>query len=100
DSIYLDYGGGAGMFVRMMRDRGFNFWWSDKYCENIYSQKFSIQESVKNEIVLEAITAFEVFEHLSEPQKTIDDLLKRTNTLIFRGLVVYNARTWATCFFL
>ena len=38
---YLDYGGGYGIYVRMMRDKGFNFYWSDEYCENLYAKKFS-----------------------------------------------------------
>ena len=26
---FLDFGGGHGTFVRLMRDRGFNFFWQD-----------------------------------------------------------------------
>jgi hypothetical protein len=33
----LDFGGGHGVFVRMMRDRGFRFEWSDSYAKNLYA---------------------------------------------------------------
>ena len=35
---FLDYGGGHGTFVRLMRDRGFNFFWK------IYMRKTSMPE--------------------------------------------------------
>jgi hypothetical protein len=28
---FLDYAGGYGVFVRLMRDYGFDFYWYDKY---------------------------------------------------------------------
>ena len=28
---FLDYGGGYGVFVRLMRDIGFDYYWQDKY---------------------------------------------------------------------
>ena len=31
----LDYGGGYGVFSRMMRDSGFDFRWSDRYANNL-----------------------------------------------------------------
>ncbi len=37
---YLDYGGGYGIFVRIMRDKGFNFYLHDLYAENIYAKHF------------------------------------------------------------
>jgi hypothetical protein len=36
----LDYGGGHGAFVRMMRDLGFDFLWFDKYAENLFAIGF------------------------------------------------------------
>jgi hypothetical protein len=37
---FLDYGGGAGLFVRLMRDRGFDFYLLDKYCANVFAAGF------------------------------------------------------------
>src|ERR1700740_257975 len=36
----LDFGGGHGMLVRMMRDRGFQFHWQDRYASNDYARGF------------------------------------------------------------
>jgi hypothetical protein len=40
NSSFLDYGAGFGMFVRLMRDNGFNFLWFDKYCKNLFARGF------------------------------------------------------------
>ena len=53
---YLDIGGGYGLLTRLMRDIGFDFYWSDPYCENILAKGF---ESSNNNPI-SAITAFEV----------------------------------------
>ena len=37
---FLDYGGGYGVFVRLMRDIGFDYYWQDKYTENLFAQGF------------------------------------------------------------
>src|SRR5437870_10002677 len=34
--IMLDYAGGYGVFVRLMRDLGYDFYRQDPYCENIF----------------------------------------------------------------
>src|SRR6187551_714050 len=57
---FLDYGGGYGMFVRLMRDKGFDFYRYDTYCKNMFAEGFDD----KGELDYELITAFEVFEHL------------------------------------
>jgi hypothetical protein len=36
----LDYAGGYGVFVRLMRDRGFDFYRHDPFCENLFSKHF------------------------------------------------------------
>lgn len=82
-SRYLDYGGGYGIFVRMMRDNGYNFYWEDEYCENLYAKLFQITQAANTTEPFEVITAFEVFEHLAQPMKEIERLLTRTDTIIF-----------------
>jgi len=69
---YVDYGGGYGMLVRMMRDRGYNFNRYDTYCENLFAKGFDVTDpGSKSPYTL--LTAFEVFEHLENP---VDDLRK------------------------
>ncbi len=78
---FLDYGGGYGVFVRMMRDLGFNFLWYDKYCNNIFSQGF---EADKNSSYrYELVTAFEVFEHFVKPLEEIEKIFKFSRNILF-----------------
>lgn len=76
---FLDYGGGNGMFVRMMRDSGFNFYWHDKYASNQFAKGFESPQDERFSLV----TAFEVFEHLPQPLEAIEDMFHYSDTLIF-----------------
>lgn len=76
---FLDYGGGNGMFVRMMRDRGFEFYWQDRYSPNQFAEGFEIPQDKK----IDLITAFELFEHLLQPLETIEDMFRCSDTIIF-----------------
>ena len=80
---YLDYGAGYGLYVRLMRDFGFNFYWSDEYCENIFVAKFSAADLPENEQKFEVVTAFEVFEHLVDPIREIEKILKLSDSIFF-----------------
>ena len=75
---FLDYAGGYGVFVRLMRDIGFDFCWDDKYTSNLFSVGFEW----KKESPVDAITLFEVFEHFVEPMKEIERLLDISDTII------------------
>jgi hypothetical protein len=76
---FLDYGGGNGMFVRMMRDRGFDFYWHDKYALN----QFAVGFEVHNGIRFSLLTAFEIFEHLPQPLETIADMFQYADAVVF-----------------
>lgn len=78
--IFQDYAAGYGIFVRLMRDIGFDFCWSDKYSANLVARGFNCKEETKH---YEAITSFELLEHLENPIATIGEILKKTDTLIF-----------------
>lgn len=79
---YLDIAGGYGLLTRLMRDIGFDFYWSDIYCQNIFAQGFDIVENKKS---FSGITAFEVLEHVYDPIEFIKNSLKdaKTSTIIF-----------------
>lgn len=79
DAKFLDYGGGTGLFVRLMRDFGFDFYWSDKYGRNEFAVGFEAKEHDGYELV----TAFEVFEHLSDPLAAVDEILAKTGSILF-----------------
>jgi len=82
DGRYVDVAGGYGMLTRLMRDYGFDFYWSDKYCENLLARGF---ESIKTSPPFAAITAFEALEHIHDPLAFIKESLSEsgTKTIIF-----------------
>ena len=62
---FVDYGGGYGLFVRMMRDKGFAFNLYDIFCENIFAKGFEVEPELSGKY--ELLTEFEVYEHLVYP---------------------------------
>lgn len=75
---FLDYAGGYGIFVRLMRDVGFDFYLEDKFCENLVARGFNGKEEK-----YELITSFESFEHFPDPISEIKELLKKSNNILF-----------------
>ena len=80
-SAFLDFAAGYGLFVRLMRDYGFNFFWSDPYTENIFAKGFEFNPVANNKV--ELVTAFECFEHFSDPLKEIKKILEYSDNIIF-----------------
>ena len=76
---FLDYAGGYGVFVRMMRDIGFNFYWDDKFTTNLFSRGFEYNSKTK----IDAVTTFESFEHFVNPMQEIEKLISISNCIIF-----------------
>ena len=76
---FLDYAGGYGVFVRMMRDIGFDFYWDDKYTTNLFAMGFEYNNLDK----YKAVTTFESFEHFVNPMVEIENLLKVSKNIIF-----------------
>jgi hypothetical protein len=79
DGRFLDYGGGYGLFVRLMRDRGFDFRWHDRYAPNLLSRGF---EAVAGSDGFELVTAFEVLEHLVDPVAELAEMLRRGDSVL------------------
>lgn len=63
---FLDYGGGTGLFVRLMRDAGYDFYRYDRFCPNIYAAAFDLSDS-ESDHGFELVTSFEVLEHSPAP---------------------------------
>jgi Methyltransferase domain len=78
---FLDYGGGYGILVRLMRQAGLAFYWYDEYAANRYAAGWegSIDEGARYDLV----TAFEVFEHLEEPLRVIRELVRLSSNVLF-----------------
>jgi len=81
NSIYCDYGAGYGLFVRLMRDKGYRFHWHDPYCKNLFASY--CEASLPHFAPYTMVTAFEVFEHLPDPMAGLQDMLRFGSQLIF-----------------
>jgi len=81
---YVDWGGGYGVFTRMMRDLGYDFYWADRYCENLFAKPFEADPSQRYEL----LTAFELFEHLVDPLAEIEQMLTLAPNIFFSTLLV------------
>lgn len=81
DGRFIDYGAGYGLFVRMMRDLGYDFCWHDRYCENLFAKGFESAQVGADHF--ELLTAFELFEHFTTPQKDIAEMLKLSRNILF-----------------
>ncbi|MFA6807260.1 MAG: methyltransferase domain-containing protein, partial [Bacteroidales bacterium] len=75
---FLDFAAGYGLFVRLMRDYGYDFYWQDIFTENIFAKEFEY-----NDEKIELITSFESFEHFINPIEEIENLLKISNNILF-----------------
>jgi hypothetical protein len=78
---FLDFAGGYGLFVRMMRDNGFDFMWYDRFCTNLFARGFAAD--LDNGGNYDLVTAFEVFEHLVDPVSGLEELLKHSKNILF-----------------
>lgn len=83
---FLDFGGGYGLFVRLMRDAGFDFYRLDRLCPNLFAAGFNGYETQQGEY--ELVTAFEVFEHFEDPLDEISGVLRFSDNLLFTTLLI------------
>lgn len=81
DGKFLDYAGGYGIFTRLMRDIGFDFYWHDIYTQNLLAKGF--EADTNRDCKYELVTAFEVFEHLVDPKNEITRMLQHSDTIVF-----------------
>jgi len=80
----VDFGAGHGVLVRLMRDKGFNFFWSDLYATNDYARGFECQ----NGATYDFLTAFEVLEHLTDPVEGLSKLLALSENVFISTCIV------------
>lgn len=74
----LDYAGGYGILVRLLRDFGIDAYWADGYCDNKLAAGFEHRAGVTYDL----LTAFEVFEHLTNPAPDLEKMLALSPNLL------------------
>jgi hypothetical protein len=83
DSTVVDFAGGYGILVRLLRDRGINALWSDGYCKNLLATGFEYENQEA-----ELATAFEVFEHFVEPQIELIKLFNISPNILISTCII------------
>jgi hypothetical protein len=76
----VDAGGGYGVLTRLMRDIGFDFYWTDPFCANLFAKGFEADRAGGS---FPVITAFEVMEHLHDPIAFIREALTKYDGTAF-----------------
>jgi len=78
--LAVDFGAASGLFARLMRDLGYDFFSYDKYARPAFTSYYLIDDFAQ--VRPNLITAFEVFEHLPEPKQTLELILSAGAELI------------------
>lgn len=76
---FVDYAGGWGIFTRLMRDIGFDYYWFDSFTKNEVARSFEADLSGHYELA----TCFEAFEHFEHPLESINQLFGLTDSILF-----------------
>ncbi len=79
---FLDFGGGYGMFTRLMRDHGFDFTHFDAHCDNLFAREYQ-SDALGAGRKYDLVTAWEVMEHLIDPTETLAQLLGVADSVLF-----------------
>jgi Methyltransferase domain len=80
----VDYGGGHGVLVRLMRDRGFNYFWRDLHASNDFARGFEAKDTQR----FDFLTSFEVLEHLVDPVPEISKLMELSENVLVSTCLV------------
>lgn len=83
DGCFLDYAGGYGLLVRLMRDAGYNFIWHDRYCTNLFAHGFALTPDDGARVAFDLVTAFEVIEHMRNPVQEMEQMLAYSRNILF-----------------
>ncbi len=78
---FLDVAGGYGLLTRLLRDKGFDCYTSDPYCQNLLAPGFEAAPDFQ----ADALFAFEVLEHVEDALTFVRGLFEKhgCRTLVF-----------------
>lgn len=78
----VDYGGGSGLFTRLMRDSGFDALTNDAFRSSYFADYWQADDLAA--AAPQVVTAFEVLEHFADPARELHALLAaQPDILIF-----------------
>ncbi len=84
---HVDYAGGYGVLVGLLRELKIKSYWHDKYCVNLFAAEFKWNNIEKQADVL---SAFEVFEHFENPDSEFKALIACSSNIIFTTQIIKN----------
>ncbi len=79
----LDYGAGYGMLVRLLRNAGFEAFWSDRYSTNLFAQHYEWDGTP-----IDLVTCFEVVEHFVDPAEEFEKLFTLGRTVLLSTVLI------------
>ena len=93
---FLDFGGGAGMLCRLLRDSGIDAYVCDRYSDPQYAKAFVMELPQVLDGQLALLSAIEVFEHCAEPAVEIGQLFAKHPRILFATTLPYRGegRDW------
>ena len=80
----VDYAGGYGFLVRLLRDIGVDALWADPYSDNLVARGFEFQGFGQPALV----SAFEAFEHFVNPIEEMKKLLSISGNILLTTTLV------------
>jgi hypothetical protein len=79
--LFVDFGGGYGLLVRLMRDKGFHFHLYERHAQNLFAR--NCDADLARFGPYKTLTAIEVFEHLHDPGQSIAEMLNWSRCIVF-----------------
>lgn len=77
---FVDYAGGYGLLARLMRDVGFDFYWHDPHCENLFARGFEYKPGTGT---VDLVTCYEAVEHFVDPVAEFGAMLSISRNILF-----------------
>lgn len=77
---YVDVAGGYGLLTRLLRDFGFDCYWSDPYAQNLFARGFECRPGQGLHL---AVSAIEALEHTAKPLDFIRENLTAHPSEVF-----------------
>ena len=84
----VDFGGGDGLLVRLLRDHGLNAFVSDEYAAATYARGFTRPDFARPDLV----TAFEVIEHFADPAANLAQIFGGQPRAVLLSTLVYDGQ--------